>query len=206
MGKRSKAAQARLANLSGASQKIPKATVEDVSDSEDLDYFPGSDNMAELETVSDSDDGEINHRMGPDGQTRIYFAFEEDELSRYGSEDGSDVEGSDLDEEGEADVRDDAGLLTFTNVMQNAQETAAEAERQKREGNKWPRNYARNSSRSHRRFAEKQQKLAADGRQAFISNWLTAQRSVNDAIGTSDPMLTELESVPKIVNVSHNLH
>lgn len=75
----------------------------------------------------------------------------------------------------EADIKNDAVLLTFANVMQLAQETAAEAEKTKRKGNKRPRQYIGNSQRSLCCFAEKRQKIKAEGRQAFISSWLILQ-------------------------------
>ncbi|KAI0245479.1 hypothetical protein BJV78DRAFT_1158597 [Lactifluus subvellereus] len=62
----------------------------------------------------------------------------------------SDLEGPgfDLDDDEEAEIQDDARLLNFLRVLQQAQEIAAEAEREKRGETKRPRRYLGNSGRT----------------------------------------------------------
>ncbi|KAG1726632.1 uncharacterized protein EDB91DRAFT_1086719 [Suillus paluster] len=125
MGNKSKAVRAHLANLSRAGKKSLKATVEDISNSEDADYTPPN--------LDDHNDTE--------------------------------TKGSEVSEDEEADIKDDAALLTFINVLSMAQEAATEAERAKAKGSKQPKTYTGNS------------KIANEGYQAFISNWLVAQKT-----------------------------
>ncbi|KAG2109983.1 uncharacterized protein F5147DRAFT_772825 [Suillus discolor] len=86
--------------------------------------------------------------------------------------DDMESEGSEVSEDEEADIKDDAVLLTFINVLSMAQEAATEAERAKAKASKQPKTYTGNSARSHRRFSAKRKKIASEGHQSFISSWL----------------------------------
>ncbi|KAG1838092.1 hypothetical protein DFJ58DRAFT_838425 [Suillus subalutaceus] len=100
MGVKSKANKARLRNIQSALSKSRKATVEDVSDSE------------EDSSCSDSEDD-------------MEFSVEE-----------------------EGDIQDEAALLTFSEILFQAQNTAAEGERQRSKGAGRPKHYTGNSART----------------------------------------------------------
>ncbi|KAG1833305.1 hypothetical protein DFJ58DRAFT_847841 [Suillus subalutaceus] len=124
MGVKSKANKARLRNIQSALSKSRKATVENVSDSE------------EDSSCSDSEDD-------------MEFSVEE-----------------------EGDIQDEAALLTFSEILFQAQNTAAEGERQRSKGAGRPKHYTGNSTRTLRRHALKRTRIAGTN-QTFISSWMT---------------------------------
>jgi hypothetical protein len=180
MGNMTKAARARLANLSKAGAKCYKATVEDCSDTDDLDYTP------DLDTVSNSSDGDNRlHEEEPSQEPEdIYFAFDGEESLACPLEEDSESEGSEFDE---TDITDDATLLTFANVLRLAQEAGLEAEQKADKAKKRPKCYKGNSKRSLRRFHANREAIAAAGKQGFISSWLTASAKNVEVPLTSAP-------------------
>lgn len=194
MERRSKASLARINNLSKASLKSYKATVEDAPNSEadDTGYTSGpvnddTDSDFDIDdTHSDVEDEELN---GIRGQ---FFALEDDvhsdsDLDSVSGD--SDLEDRDLDEDEEAEIQNDAALLTFAAVLQQAQETAAIAENKKYGGRKRAKRYTGNSSRTLRWHAMKWRKLASEG-QCFISKWAR-----NVGTGTAEKTPSNLVSV-----------
>jgi hypothetical protein len=175
MGNRTKAARARLANLSKASAKSHKATVEDCSDTDDLDYTP------DLDTVSNSSDGDDRlHEAEPSQEpATFYFAFDEEQSPMCSLEEDSESEGSEFDE---ADITDDAALLTFANVLQLAQEAGLVAERKAHESKKRRKCYKGNSERSLHRFRANRKSILAVGKQNFITSWLNVEAPLTPAL------------------------
>lgn len=178
MGRHSKVKAARLANLSALNAKLsPKTAVEDVTGLSDFDDDSPefNDHMPGMDAVSDSDPGEDYCPTG------FHFVFEEDhenndvEGSEMGSDSEPDQECCEVDDDEEDDIRNEATLLTFINVLTQARDAALEAERKKEAGNKRPRRYLKTSKRSHRRHGLKRAKLAKEGKQSFVTDWLTAQ-------------------------------
>jgi len=96
-------------------------------------------------------------------------------------------EGSEFDE---ADITDDAALLTFANVLQLAQEAGLEAEQKAQESKKCRKHYKGNSEQSLRWFHANRRAIAAVGKQGFISSWLTASTTNAEAYPT--PTLTSV--------------
>ena len=96
----------------------------------------------------------------------------------------SGSEGSEFDE---ADITDDAALLTFANVLQLTQEAGLEAEWKAQESKKHQRHYKGNSKWSLRQFHANQRAIAAVGKQGFISSWLTASATNVEACPTPTP-------------------
>ena len=161
MGNKTKAARARLANLSKASAKIYKATVEDCSDTDDLDYTP------DLDTLSSDGDDRLHEEEPSQEPGDCHFAFDKGQSLACLPEEDSESEGSEFDE---ADIMDDAALLTFVNVLQLAQEAGLAAEHKANQSKKHGKCYKGNSER----FCANQKAIAAMGKQGFISSWLTA--------------------------------
>lgn len=207
MGTKSKAARARLANLPNKSSKPYKTTVEDASDSEDdHEWVPSP--MPELDEISDSECG------SEDGEDVDWD--EEQDSEQRGKvfvldimDWDSDLEDSDGDgdEEEEEEICNDAALLTFSNVLQQAQEIAAAAERKQRAGKMRPRHYKGNSERTRRRFAATRKKLAANG-QPSIARWFNAsKRDDDDDAMVSDaapPELGDQRKMPVASRVREN--
>jgi len=96
----------------------------------------------------------------------------------------SGSEGSEFDE---ADITDDAALLTFANVLQLTQEAGLEAEQKAQESKKRQRHYKGNSKQSLCQFHANQRAIAAVGKQGFISSWLTASATNVEACPTPTP-------------------
>ncbi|KIM78559.1 hypothetical protein PILCRDRAFT_90531 [Piloderma croceum F 1598] len=155
IGKRSKASLAHLHNLSKAPLRSYKAAVEDAldSDADDADYIVNDDTGSINDTCSDTegDDGLNGIRGG-------FFALEDD----LDSVNGSNLEGMDLDDDEEVKIKNDAALLTFSTVPQQAQQTAVAAEKKKWGQRKRPKCYAGNSNRTLQRCALKWRKLESD--------------------------------------------
>ena len=168
MGNKSKAALAHLENLTKASAKVYKAIVEECLDSEDPHCQPGPDNdMWDLATVSNSSDG---------GECLCDNVAQEAFHITFGGENSdteSDEDGSEFDE---ADIADDARLLTFSNILAQAQAASVEAEKRADASKKWWKPYKGNSGRSQCCFHASCRAIAARGKQTFISPWLTTMQ------------------------------
>ena len=80
----------------------------------------------------------------------------------------TDLEDMDMDDDEEAEIKNDAALLTISAVLQQAQQTAVAAEKKKWGQRKRPKHYAGNSNHTLRRHALKRRKLESEG-QSFIS-------------------------------------
>ena len=151
--------------MSKASAKFYKATVENCLDTDDLDYTP------DLDTLS-SDGNDRLHEEEPSQEPGdCHFAFHKGQSLPCTPEEDS---GSECSEFAEADIMDDAALLTFVNVLQLAQEVGFEAERKANQSKKCQKCYKGNSKRSLFWFCANQKAIAAIGKQGFISSWLTA--------------------------------
>ena len=119
MGKHLKATKAHLNNLTKGSSNSCRPTVEEVQDSDgdDAKYLPKSS------------------RNGI-GEEQGTFFFVED-FSDLGSEpdmdsmSDSDLEERELDDDEETEINDDIALLTFSLVLQRAQEITVEVEKSK---------------------------------------------------------------------------
>ena len=111
----SKVTKAQLANLSKASFNSHRPIVEEIPDSDDDEYL--------LET-------RWNDTV--DGQGSFFFVEDySDSDSDLDSVSDLDLEERDLDEDKENEIIDDVALLTFTNVLQRAQEITVEEENKK---------------------------------------------------------------------------
>ena len=127
------------------------------------------------------DTGSVNDacsdKEGDDGLNGIkgrFFVLEDDlSNSDLDSVDGSDLEDMDMDDDEEVEIKNDAALLTFSAVLQQAQQTAVAAEKKKWGQRKRPKYYAGNSNCTLWRHALKQRKLESEG-QSFISKWAHA--------------------------------
>ncbi|KIJ40865.1 hypothetical protein M422DRAFT_48908 [Sphaerobolus stellatus SS14] len=81
-----------------------------------------------------------------------------------------------LDEDAEAEARDDAALLTFTSCLQDAQELLDKAQREKNASRKRPKKYLGNSDRTKRCWAQKRCKLIElNPKHKFITHWFHPQ-------------------------------
>ena len=182
MGRRSKASLARLLNLSKAPSRPYKATVEDAPDSDanGADYIMNDDTGSINDACSDKE--------GDDGLNGIkgrFFILEDDlSDSDLDSVDGSDLEDMDMDDDEEVEIKNDAALLTFSAVLQQAQQTAVAAEKKKCQ-RKRPKYYARNSNCTLRRHALKWRKLESEG-QSFISKWAHGVRAGTKSSAAAD--------------------
>ena len=74
------------------------------------------------------------------------------------------------------DIADDARLLTFSNILAQAQAASVEAEKQADASKKWWKPYKGNSGRSQCHFCASCRAIAARGKQTFISSWLTTMQ------------------------------
>ena len=198
MGNKSKAARACLENLTKASAKVYKAIVEECSDSEDPHCQPGPDNdMWDLATVSDSSDGGECLRDNV-AQEAFHITFEGENLDTESDEDGSEFD--------EADIADDARLLTFSNILAQAQAASVEAEKRADASKKRRKPYKGNSGRSQHRFRASRRAIAAGGKQTFISSWLTTMQKRpsirnEETEGEIIPLLPAPASVSKTLSV-----
>jgi hypothetical protein len=128
-----------------------------------------------------------------------FFILEDDfdsdsdsDLTELESVSDSDLDERELDEDEEEEIRDNIALLTFSNFLQQAQQTAIKAERKKWGERKRPKRYTKNSARSLRHHAEKRQKLAREG-QKFIPNWFHTKDKSSSPMTHNPPI--EIEKV-----------
>jgi hypothetical protein len=132
MGHKSKASMACLDNLRRAPPKSHHATVEDASDSdaEDADYTPA---CKDFDLGLEAGDLREEEQDWSGIQENFYFLkddFSDDgDLPDMDYVSDSDLEDMELDDEEEADIKNDAALLAFSSVLRPAQEIATTAER-----------------------------------------------------------------------------
>ena len=125
----SKATKAWLANLSKASSNPHRPMVEEIPDTDDDgEYLP---KMRWNDTV--------------DGPGRFFYVedYSDSDLDLDSVSD-LDLEERDLEDE-ENEIIDDVTLLTFTNVLQRAQEITVEEENKKQGERKRPKRYTKTS-------------------------------------------------------------
>lgn len=192
MGRRSRAQQARIQNLP---KKHPKVTIEDVTESDDDDFVP----IPDLDDVSDSEseDGfdcedsdsedECTHRQKP---IFVLDVMDEDEDDRMDLED-------ELNEEEVAEVKNDAELLAFANLLQEGQAAAVAAERAREAKSNRPKHYDRKSVRTQERIRQTRRNLEKAG-QKFIQQFMTAPRKTT----VSNPETESEEQLNTAQNVS----
>lgn len=135
MGRQSKASIAHFGNILKASFKSYKATVKEASDldsdsdSDDQDYTLGLETgNLNWNDVSDATETNNNGIQGRYFALAVKDDFESD--SDLDSVSDSDDKGMELDDNNK-EIRNDAALLAFNNVLQRAQEIAQEAEKKK---------------------------------------------------------------------------
>ena len=123
MGRRSKALLTCLHNLSKALLRSYKATVKNAldSDADDVDYIMNDDTGSISNTCSDTEgDGGLNGIRGR------FFALEDD----LDSVSGSDLEGMDLDDDKEVEIKNDIALLTCSAVAAEKKKWGSEEKTQ----------------------------------------------------------------------------
>ena len=164
MGRKSKADLACQSNLN-LRQKAQKSSVEDVTDSEDEEY-------------SDSDDQDDMLEQG------FFFLDEgyDSDNSLEGSDSDSDQDMDEILEEELRSLKNEQEMHHFHQILREAQDLALkmewEAMAEKPQRGK---HYLKNSVRSKRRHKETRAKLAAEGKQKFISAFFSAK------LGDSSP-------------------
>ena len=197
MGTKSKANQARLANLSKRNPGSQKATVEDASDSDDSDWIP----MPEMDEISDSEaedsddenDAENTPRE-PRGEKYLFHVVD------YDSGDESDLDEEGTEGDDEAEIENEAALLNFSAALSKAQEIATSSARSKEQGAKRPKHYTHNSKRSERRHKCTRKDLVAVG-QSLIELWCTKPRKVVPDEPLSEPEVIELPPSTMVSNI-----
>jgi hypothetical protein len=133
---------------------VPIPDLDDVSDSESEDGFDCED--------SDSED-ECTHSRKP-----MFVLDVMDEDDRMDLDD-------ELNEEEAAEVKNDAELLVFTNLLQEGQAAAVAAERAREAKSNRPKYYHRKSTHTQERIRQTRWNLAKAG-QKFIQQFMTAPR------------------------------
>lgn len=155
--------------------------MEDASDSdkEDQDHCPSSWKTEGARWPSDGEEWEAGL---PDIQAK--FIFLEDDVSDDSDMDSVDGDSElELDDDEAAEIRDDAALLAFSDVLQKAQEIAVTAERKKWGEKKRPHHYTKNSARTLRRQSALRKKLTVSG-QKSIAEWIKCKEKLNQLLGT----------------------
>jgi len=132
MGRRSKMTTRHLQNLCSTLPKVQKTTIEEILDAGDPDYLP---------MLEDGD----SSKEGNDKELSLDFIWDEDE----------DKSCSESDKEFEAQIKNEATLLTFAQTLKNAQSVAVTAERKKNSKGKCLKHYTGHSIRSKQPWAEK---------------------------------------------------
>ena len=181
MGRKSKASLAHLRNLGKNAQRSYQATVEDASnlDKEDQDHCPSSQKTEGARWPSNGEEWEAGL---PDIQAK--FIFLEDDVSDDSDMDSVDGDSElELDDDEAAEIRDDAALLAFSDVLQKAQEIAVTAERKKWGEKKRPHHYTKNSAHTLRRQSALRKRLTVSG-QKSIAEWIKCKEKLNQLLGT----------------------
>ncbi|KAG1814253.1 uncharacterized protein BJ212DRAFT_1300580 [Suillus subaureus] len=154
MGVKSKANKAHLRNIQSALSRSHKATVKDVSDLEEEHYFaehifgPRATNLTAKEESDDDsyieqpDEGEEDKDNDLQDFINRIDVFGDEDLSSC-SDSKDDMEFS---VEEEAEIQDEATLLTFSEILFQAQNTAAEGKRQRSKDTRRSKHYTGNST------------------------------------------------------------
>jgi hypothetical protein len=210
MGRKSKAQLARLENLKKRAPNDYRVTVEDATDSED-EFDDPDYNQTASGTLHESSNLEREGSEGDFEEIRGQFILVEDDLS----DDESDLDSEDgdweLDDEEEAEIKDEAALLSFSEVLRTGQELATAAEKLKWGQKKRPRQYTKNSARTFRRRKGLREKLEATGQPSILA-WIQSvkeRNATNDSEGSETACGDSVEiqggpASPKIVSVSDN--
>ncbi|KIJ26479.1 hypothetical protein M422DRAFT_55512 [Sphaerobolus stellatus SS14] len=153
MGRKSNAAKIFAKNASKARQKARKSSPDPVSvtpceSDSDAEYQPKDAIQAKL------------------------MRLEKEGLIPEWDDSESEAEEDIVDEDAEAEVRNDAMLLTFVMRLREAQELMDKVEREKSALRKRPKRYQGNSERSKRRWAQQRHDmLKANPNHKFITDW-----------------------------------
>jgi hypothetical protein len=115
-----------------------------------------------------------------------------DTHSNHGSDSVSEFNNSafevdlDVDEDDEAEIEDEATLLTFAATLQKAHNVAIAAEKAKHAQNNHPQHYTGHSTRTNQRNAQKQRDLTNRGVK-FITEWC-CKKPQTDIMPTEEPV------------------
>ena len=167
MGRQSRAQQACIQNLP---KKHPKVMIEDVIDSDDDEFIP----IPDLDDVSDSESEDGFDCEDSDSEDECTHSQKPIVLDVMDEDDWMDLE-DELNEEEAAEVKNDAELLAFINLLQEGQAAAVAAERAQEAKSNWPKHYHRKSTCTQERIRQTRQNLEKAG-QKFIQQFMTAPR------------------------------
>ena len=167
MGHQLRAQQACIQNLP---TKHPKVMIEDVIDSDDDEFIP----IPDLDDVSDSESEDRFDCEDLDSEDECTHSQKHIVLDVMDEDDWMDLE-DELNEEEAAEVKNDAELLAFINLLQEGQAAAVAAERAQEAKSNRPKHYHRKSTRTQERIRQTQRNLEKAG-QKFIQQFMTAPR------------------------------
>ncbi|KAG1895017.1 uncharacterized protein F5891DRAFT_1194680 [Suillus fuscotomentosus] len=117
----------------------------------------------------------IQSALSRSHKTTIEDVSDSEEESDSSCSDSEDDIGFSV-EEGE-NVNDEAALLTFSEILFRAQDTAVKGERQRSKDTRRPKHYSGNSTRTLRHHALERKRIA-ETNQAFISSWIKKKPEV----------------------------
>ncbi|KIJ26831.1 hypothetical protein M422DRAFT_272034 [Sphaerobolus stellatus SS14] len=100
---------------------------------------------------------------------------------------------SDIDEDGEAEIQDDAQLLKIVTVLQDDQVAAQHEEKERMGGRKRKKHYTGNSLRSEQHHAANRRKLTQDPTHQFIERNEEQASLVTDSIGNDAEAIDEIQ-------------
>ncbi|KIJ50611.1 hypothetical protein M422DRAFT_44342 [Sphaerobolus stellatus SS14] len=103
-------------------------------------------------------------------------------MDEMDSQSDIDCSEDEIDEDGEAEIQDDAQLLKFVTVLQDAQVAAQLEEKERMGGRKRKKHYTGNSLRSEQRHAANRRKLAQDPTHQFISQFFPLKKDSTRSI------------------------
>ena len=146
-------------------------TIENVIDSDDDDFVP----IPDLDDVSDSESEEGFDCEDLDSEDECTHSQKSMfVLDVMDEDDRMDLE-DELDEEETAEVKNDAELLTFINLLQEGQAAAVAAARAQEAKSNQPKHYHRKSTRTQERIRQTRWNLERAG-QKVIQQFMTALR------------------------------
>jgi len=155
MGRPSKNTTSRLKNLKGTSGH-QKATVEDITDSEDEIYVPSAQN-------------------GPSDLMEEGFFFLDEESC---SDEDSDFGDEEMDDDELKELETEEQIYRFNAILAEAQAVAIQAAKEAAESKpKRKRHYTGNSARTVRHYALKRRQLEASGQKLISSMFLKCKDS-----------------------------
>ena len=144
--------------------------IEDVIDSDDDEFIP----IPDLDDVSDSESEDGFDCEDSDSEDECTHNQKPIVLDVMDEDDWMDLEDG-LNEEEAAEVKNDAELLAFINLLQEGQAAAVAAERAQEAKSNRPKHYHWKSTRTQERIRQTQQNLEKAG-QKFIQQFMTAPR------------------------------